>query len=246
MKDIPGVRWIFVLGAAGFVAGFIGPMIFVPDANQGPLFGMLISGPIGAVLGLAFFGFSSLLRISAGTQWRLLLWTTLTGVLITLVLIQPGPALHGTVFNAEVLGCSSPMDVETETLKYWEQRIAKVTWATPRADWQRDMHNALQNAPGVMLALQLTRKRSVYENRKPWNRGQLFAKDWQDVYEKKSYYHASGSCDEFSSGLKLQGFEHYTLNGRMEAPTNWPPTEFGNIIDASTFTDVPEQLNPFR
>ena len=41
-----------LLGLIGFCAGFFGPMIFMPDANQGPMFGIFISGPGGFVLGL--------------------------------------------------------------------------------------------------------------------------------------------------------------------------------------------------
>ena len=53
----PGSAWTMALygaalvGAIGFVGGFFGPMIFAPDANQGPLLGLLVTGPGGAVLG---------------------------------------------------------------------------------------------------------------------------------------------------------------------------------------------------
>jgi hypothetical protein len=40
-----------VVGAVGFVGGFFGPMIFAPEANQGPLLGLFITGPLGFVLG---------------------------------------------------------------------------------------------------------------------------------------------------------------------------------------------------
>lgn len=40
-----------LLGTAGFVAGFFGPMIFAPGANQGPMLGLFITGPLGAVAG---------------------------------------------------------------------------------------------------------------------------------------------------------------------------------------------------
>jgi hypothetical protein len=39
------------VGAIGFVGGFFGPMILAPDANQGPLLGLFITGPLGFVLG---------------------------------------------------------------------------------------------------------------------------------------------------------------------------------------------------
>jgi hypothetical protein len=40
-----------LLGAIGFASGFFGPMIFTPDANQGPLFGIIFSGPAGFFIG---------------------------------------------------------------------------------------------------------------------------------------------------------------------------------------------------
>jgi hypothetical protein len=40
-----------VLGGLGFVAGFFGPMILAPGANQGPLLGLFITGPAGVVIG---------------------------------------------------------------------------------------------------------------------------------------------------------------------------------------------------
>jgi hypothetical protein len=41
-----------IVGSIGFIGGFIGPMIFYPEANQGPLLGIFITGPIGFVIGL--------------------------------------------------------------------------------------------------------------------------------------------------------------------------------------------------
>jgi len=39
------------VGGIGFCAGFFGPMVFAPDANQGPLLGIFITGPLGVLLG---------------------------------------------------------------------------------------------------------------------------------------------------------------------------------------------------
>lgn len=40
-----------VLGSIGFCAGFFGPIIFAPQANQGPMLGIFITGPLGFILG---------------------------------------------------------------------------------------------------------------------------------------------------------------------------------------------------
>jgi hypothetical protein len=48
-----GYAWLggFLLGGIGFVAGFFGPIILTPGANQGPLLGIFITGPLGFSLG---------------------------------------------------------------------------------------------------------------------------------------------------------------------------------------------------
>lgn len=40
-----------LLGSIGFIGGFFGPLIFAPEANQGPLLGIFITGPLGFLLG---------------------------------------------------------------------------------------------------------------------------------------------------------------------------------------------------
>ncbi len=55
-----------VLGGMGFCAGFFGPMIFDPGANQGPLLGIFITGPLGFFLGVA----GGLLYAVVRTMWK--------------------------------------------------------------------------------------------------------------------------------------------------------------------------------
>jgi hypothetical protein len=44
----------FIFVGMCFAGGFFGPLIFAPDANQGPLLGIFITGPIGIVVGIAY------------------------------------------------------------------------------------------------------------------------------------------------------------------------------------------------
>jgi len=39
------------LGFISFLAGFVGPIILTPEANQGPLLGIFITGPLGTIVG---------------------------------------------------------------------------------------------------------------------------------------------------------------------------------------------------
>jgi hypothetical protein len=51
-----------IVGAIGFIAGFIGPIIFYPSSNQGPLLGIFITGPIGFLAGLIGGGIYGLIK----------------------------------------------------------------------------------------------------------------------------------------------------------------------------------------
>ncbi len=42
---------VVVIGGIGSLGGFVGPMIFAPGANQGPLLDIFITGPLGFLLG---------------------------------------------------------------------------------------------------------------------------------------------------------------------------------------------------
>jgi hypothetical protein len=44
-------RYAWVTGMIAFLGGFVGPMIVTPDANQGPMLGLFITGPLGFIAG---------------------------------------------------------------------------------------------------------------------------------------------------------------------------------------------------
>jgi uncharacterized membrane protein len=52
-----GERWYgfaAFVGVLAFGAGFFGPMLLSPQANQGPLLGLLITGPLGLAVGVVW------------------------------------------------------------------------------------------------------------------------------------------------------------------------------------------------
>jgi len=48
------LRTAMVVGGVAFAAGFFGPILLAPGANQGPLLGIFITGPLGFAVGLAW------------------------------------------------------------------------------------------------------------------------------------------------------------------------------------------------
>ncbi len=50
------------VGAVGLVIGFVGPLVFNPKSNLGPLLGVLLTGPLGFVAGALGAGILPALR----------------------------------------------------------------------------------------------------------------------------------------------------------------------------------------
>ena len=40
-----------IVGVVSFLIGFVGPLIFSPDSNTGPMLGIFVTGPLGAIVG---------------------------------------------------------------------------------------------------------------------------------------------------------------------------------------------------
>jgi hypothetical protein len=50
--EIHMLAWGIIIGSIGLIAGFLGPIIFHWGGNQGPLLGILYTGPLGFIIGL--------------------------------------------------------------------------------------------------------------------------------------------------------------------------------------------------
>jgi len=245
IKEIrkPGLRWPLILGAAGLASGFFGPMVFVPEANQGPLIGILITAPAGTVLGLVLLLVCTVIDVPARLQWRFLIGTAVAGALAVLLLVQPEPALRGYVMDLEVESCATPLDTEPQVLEYWSKRIAEVAWAAARPGWQQDMRQRLREAPGVVLKVQVQQQISVWEKRKPWSRGKLFATAGRNAPEENSFYDSDGACSDFPVGHAFRAFEKYDLNGPIRPSSQWPPGELEQFINVSPILPVPARFD---
>jgi len=70
-----------IAGTVGFAGGFFGPMIFSPGSNQGPLLGIIVTGPLGFLLGPVIGVATLIRRTSLATLPRAASWLALQFVL---------------------------------------------------------------------------------------------------------------------------------------------------------------------
>ncbi len=227
-----------LLGAVGFCAGFFGPIALNPDANQGPLVGILITGPggliVGAILG-AVLG-------AIGVERRPAL-ATLASVAIlfgagTLICCLPEPAYRATVMEFDVVRCEPPAARKAEALDYWEKRAAAVTWAAPRAGWKDDFDGLAASDPGVVLTVKLVRSASVLENRRPWNKGTFAAgpgrRDLPDAY-----FLRGASCAALPAGVRGPWIT------KDEPSKQWPPETLTGLLHVLTLEPAPANYAAF-
>jgi len=230
--------WTLALGATGFVCGFFGPMIFAPDANQGPLLGIFITGPGGALLGLILGLIVRALQLSERLAAKALAAVAAVYALTCLYFSQPEPQFYATTLDAQIWSCAAPASLKDKAFEEWEERIQRVTWSPPRANWKEDFPRMLEADPGVVLELKVSGARRLYANRKPWNRGTFFARKvaTAEVPDKFFARYAGSSCDAYRSGTQV------TFLATGETSRLWPAERLTVFLGLQIVEPLPQRF----
>ena len=236
---------VAALGVTGFLAGFVGPMLVNPGANQGLLVGLFISGPAGAALGLLLALLSRALRLRAATRHALLLAAGVALLLGTLYFCLPAPAHVGDVIEARIEQCDAVDAAADAAAVRWRRALAQTPWAKPPPDWERRARERLADEDGRILTLQVERRRVIYENRRPWNRGVRFSGPWSTVDEAARYYahDARHGCPEYLERPVREYFPSDPGGGRPDRPSpEWPPTDPAGFLSLLVLGPVPAEV----
>jgi len=175
-------------------------MLLSPDANQGPMLGLFITGPGGAIVGAVLGLIVRAVRLPTSVARKALVSVAAAYALTCLYFSTPEPAFYATVLDAEIVSCAPPATMKDQAFEEWEQRIERVTGAPPRAGWKEDFERMVSADPGVILEVRVVRSRKLYENRKPWNRGTYVPWPWETRADTPTHYFArfaGGSCDGY-------------------------------------------------
>jgi hypothetical protein len=91
---------------------------------------------------------------------------------------------------------------------------------------------------GVVLDVAAQRQTSIYEKRKPWNRGTLVARPAKGDGTKTEYFasYAGGSCERYPVG------ERATFAVTGQTSRAWPPEILANLLDLATVEPAQARL----
>jgi hypothetical protein len=231
--------WALAMGGIGGAAGFFGPIALNPEANQGPLLGIFITGPGGALAGLVLGFLFRILPIADTFRVQMLTLCCATLGLGTLWFALPDPAVKARVIDATIASCRPASELMPERITHWEERIAAVTWAPPRDNWREDTRRMLREYPGVVVELDVKRSNAILEHRKPWNRGKLTAEGWKRVNESREYF-GGGGCDSYPHGREVL-LAPVTQPRKLDNGPNaaWPPDDLPNFLGVQVLDAVP-------
>ncbi len=226
--------WAFVLGCTGFICGYYGPIILNPGANQGPLFGIFISGPISLFVGI----FLGLVAGFAGLKGRANAFALGAASLIvsavTLTMSLPTPRYVGFIVDAEIRGCKQPGELVADRVAWWNKTQDTKDWSK-RLGWEEDVDRIIKKDTGVVLDMWVYRERKLYEQRKFWNRGKVEATAWSAENKSKQFYtrNLGGSCSKYIYGMRKLYFPQW------ETSTVSPPDNLPTFLGLHVLQDVP-------
>jgi hypothetical protein len=240
-------RCAFVLGAVGFTAGFLGPMVLNPESNLGPIIGILITGP-GGLIGGAILGILlSALSIGETIRTRILGAVAAVFALSILVVSLPSPEIRGYVIDADVTACELPAQGLATAIAQWQQAVARYPSAVPDPNWIAAATSNVDSDPGVVLTLHVQRKAAIFRHRKPWDRNRNSAGAWIAVDESHRYYanEDGAECAPYLERPRQQYWPAVDGDVAGPKPTNhWPPTDTLNFLRLQSLQPVPVQYQP--
>jgi hypothetical protein len=229
-----------VLGATGFLCGYFGPLMLNPDANDAPLFGIFITGPLGALLGATIGIVAAASSLSRQSFAAILAALALMTAGLILYLSLPEDRLDGFVIDAETVACEGPTSLVDEATARWEKWNSETQWRTPRPRWREEISGMIARDRGVVLRMVARRRWEIYKQRKPWNRGRLVL--YPSRKQVSERYFVRGSCDAYRTGTR----DLYAP--QWEASSVTPPDILPTFLGLDVLEPVPERyrvlLNP--
>lgn len=228
--------WALAMGGVGGAAGFFGPEILSPDANQGPMLGLFITGPGGALAGAVLGSLFRFLPFTDSVRLQALTFFCTVLALATLWFSLPEPVAVANVIEGNIGRCRSPAVLLPDAIAHWDARVARYPNSPQRAGWRDDTARMVRESHGVIVEIDLERSIRVLEHRRPWERGRLGTSGWKTAHGSRDYFGA-GTCESYPVG------RHVRLAVASRGTSGWPPEDLPMFLGVLELQPVaPEYL----
>jgi hypothetical protein len=228
------LRWAGILGVVGFVCGFIGPMVLAPDANQGPMLGIFITGPAGVILGAVLGLVVGALNPAPATASRILYGVATIGAVSTLYFCIPSPRYHADVVDGEIQQCVPPERMRDMTVEHLNELTTAHRPLAKPVSWGEAFDQALGKERGVVIDVHVFRDSRLYQREARWNRGALEARPWIATDKTRMYFatYAGADCGSYPIGLRSL----FRVTGHIGI---WPPASAAEMLVLKVATPLP-------
>lgn len=237
MRDITfAIFSALLLGSIGFLSGYLGPILFMPDANQGPLFG-IFTGPVSILFGALIGVACAVLRLTRRMRVTILIFAGLATAIVVLCFSMSGPAYRGTIIDAEIRNIQAASTFVEKRVKFWQDPKSPERCDHQRIGWEEDVQKML-NSKDFVASVYVYRSRQIFEKRKPWNRGEKYATSWRAEEQERKYYLLQSMHFRVGSrGLFFPEDEYSTV---------CPPDVLSAFLGLRVLTPVPDEFRTFR
>ena len=241
-QDRPAVlEWVIVLTLAWFLAGFIGPMIVVPSANQGPMVGIFITGPLGFIAGAILGWLSVLFKAERRQAKNALYGLAAVGTIAIIYFVTPSPRKEAELISGTLEQCQSPSTLRAETVARLQSLSERqfASWKKPNPwtldAWERRFDESLAAEGGVILTIHTTQIAAQYRGKSRWNAGKVTMSPWSAV-ERRDVIYLPGPERDCRTHPPVGAQVGYRLQGLVDI---WEPrsmSELMNIYRAEPMT----------
>jgi len=237
--------WAIVLGFVGLIFGYYGQdLLLAEPGNLGPLLGILVTGPMGFVLGALLGGLSTFFRLSARRNLILLVITVFAVSIVSLYWSLPVYRPTVRLVDAEIVNCEHVDQLLASQTKKWSEwvvRVKKEGLRDPRPNWEQEIPDMLRTQPGAVLTIRIYQEAWVRELKWSWDSISQRVDDWKSVNETKQVFAAISApvlgppCERFVIGER-----RFSALVR-ESSNVEPPSKLADFLWLSIFQQVPPE-----
>jgi hypothetical protein len=216
------------------------PILLADPSNVAPVIGIVVTGPIGLVLGAMLGGLSSLLNLNTKQNLLSLAIAAIAGTIGTLYLMVSEYSPTIRLIDAKIVGCERVDLLLASQAKFWSELAANKN-IRARLNWEQDIPNMVQAQPGVVLTIQIYQEAWVREQQWRWGGISNRVDNWKQINETKQVFapvadHVPRSpCERFVIGERKFSSEVW------ETSKSEPPEELSRFLWLPVFQQVPPE-----